>query len=177
MTKKLPKAVRPEEFKRLIRAIPDKDKISKVSFLLAYGSGLRVSEIVGGKRDEDKQNILPLTSENIKENSIEILNAKSGRDRVVPIPKGWKKWMEEILPIKKSIRTLQRNFKEYSGKIGLPDYYTFHSLRHGFATRLIESGVPINHVQTLLGHSNISTTNVYTRARPQEALKSYEDLF
>ncbi len=37
--------------------------------------------------------------------------------------------------------------------------------------------MPLSHIQMLMGHSNISTTNVYTRARPMDALKSYEDLF
>jgi type III restriction enzyme len=62
-------------------------------------------------------------------------------------------------------------------KVNLNKEYTFHSLRHGFATRLVENGVPINQIQVLLGHSNISTTSVYLRAAPMDALKSYEDFF
>ncbi|HEY0088226.1 MAG TPA: tyrosine-type recombinase/integrase, partial [Candidatus Lokiarchaeia archaeon] len=62
-------------------------------------------------------------------------------------------------------------------KAKLPEFYTFHSLRHGFATRLLESGVPINQVQVLMGHSNISTTSIYLKANPIDAIKSYEDLF
>ncbi len=53
----------------------------------------------------------------------------------------------------------------------------WHKLRHGFASRLVNKGVPITQVQLLLGHSNIATTNVYTHANPKDALKSYEDLF
>jgi len=56
-------------------------------------------------------------------------------------------------------------------------FITSNSLRHGFATRLVESGVPINQVQTLMGHSDISTTGIYTKANPMDALKSYEELF
>jgi site-specific recombinase XerD len=60
----------------------------------------------------------------------------------------------------------------------VPTYrYTFHSLRHGFGTRLLEQGVPLNQVQLLLGHTNISTTSVYLKASPIDALQSYEEKF
>jgi site-specific recombinase XerD len=93
------------------------------------------------------------------------------------LPKGWKKEFEKELPLKTTARTLERKFKSYSLKAKLPAHYTFHSLRHGFATRLLESGVPINQVQVLLGHSNVQTTSIYVKANPVDALKSYEDLF
>lgn len=163
--KKLPKAIKPEEFKLLLKNVPIKDKTAKVAFILAYESGLRISEVVALKK------------ENIQEKSLEIWDAKGGRDRVVPKPKVWKDDMMKYIPINKSMRSLERNFKSASAKAKLPEFYTFHSLRHGFATRMIESGVPLSHVQALLGHSNISTTNVYTRARPVDALKSYEDMW
>ena len=162
---KIPKAVRPEEFKLLIQKVPTKDLIARISFLLAYGSGLRVSEV------------LRVNRENIKENTIFISESKYGVERIVPKPKGWKVSFLFFIPLKTTARTLQRKFKSYSKKAKLADHYTFHSLRHGFATRLLESGVPINQVQVLLGHSNISTTSVYTKANPHDAIKSYEDLF
>lgn len=176
--RKLPKAVKFEEFQKLIKVIPDKDKVSKVAFLLAFGSGLRISEIVGGKR-EDGNDILPLKPEQIdlNRNIIELRDAKYGVDRTVPLPKGWKQYMDKLLPIKKSPRTLQRKFKDYAKKANLPPYYTFHSLRHGFAIRLAEEGVPLNYIQALLGHSNLSTTSIYTRARPEDALKQYWEKF
>lgn len=162
---KIPKAVRPEEFKLLIQKVPINDLIARISFLLAYGSGLRVSEV------------LRCNKENIKENTIFISESKYGVERIVPRPKGWKDVFFKELPLKTTARTLQRKFKSYSKKAKLSDYYTFHSLRHGFATRLLESGVPINQVQVLLGHSNISTTSIYTKANPHDAIKSYEELF
>jgi integrase len=164
-SKKIVKALTPEEFKKLILVIPNKDKISKTAFLLGYGSGLRISEVIKLNKDD------------IKENYISIWNAKGGKDRTVPKPKGWKEYMNNIIPINKSNRTLERNFKKYAKLAGLPEYYVFHSLRHGFGTRMVESGVPLNQVQLLMGHSSLTVTNVYTKARPQDALKSYEDLF
>lgn len=164
-TRKLPKSVTPEEFVKLIKIIPKKRKTIKIAFLLAYGAGMRVSEVVNCRK------------EHFKGNSIEIRGSKYGVDRIVPKPKGWRDTFMKDLPIKKSIRSLQRNFKIFAAKAGLSDKYTFHSLRHGFATRMVESGVPLNQVQVLLGHSNIGTTGIYTKARPVDALRSYEELF
>ena len=164
-SKKLVKGLTPQEFKKLILIIPQKDKLSRTAFLLGYGSGLRISEV------------LKLQKVNIREKAIDIWDAKGGKDRVVPKPKGWKEYMLTEIPIKKGERTLQRRFKKYSKKAGLPEHYVFHSLRHGFGTRMIESGVPLNQLSLLMGHSSISVTNVYTKARPQDALKSYDELF
>ncbi len=164
-SKKLVKGLTPEEFKKLIYVIPIKDKIAKTSFLLAYGSGLRISEV------------LHLQKVDIKAKYLDILDSKGGKDRVVPKPKGWKEYMFHEIPIKVGERTLQRRFKAYAKKAGLPEHYVFHSLRHGFGTRMIESGVPLNQLSLLLGHSSIAVTDVYTKARPVDALKSYEDLF
>jgi integrase/recombinase XerC len=172
-SRKIPKCVRSEEFLELIKVVPKDDFVARISFLLAYSSGMRVSEV------------LRCVPEHFRPNSIFIPESKYGVERIVPIPKGWKDEFTKKLPLKCSIkstkrcsiRTLQRRFTKYSKKAGLPPHYTFHSLRHGFATRCLESGIPINQVQVLLGHSNISTTSVYTKANPVDAIKSFEDLF
>jgi len=164
-TRKLPKCVRPEEFKKLIQVTPKKDVVARISFLLAYGTGMRVSEV---KR---------CSPEHFREHSIFIPEAKYGVERVVPIPKGWKKDFLKQLPIKKSIRSIQRRFEKYSKKAKLNPLYSFHSLRHGFATRSMENGIPPNQVQVLMGHSNLATTSIYTRANPVDAIKSYEEMF
>ena len=52
--KRLPKSVRIEEFKEVVKIIPEKDKFSKISFLLAYGSGLRISEVLRCKKEDFK---------------------------------------------------------------------------------------------------------------------------
>lgn len=165
MAQKLPKSITPDEFRLLIEKTKKRNMSGRIAFLLAYGAGMRLSEV---------KNLRP---ENIKENQIEILSGKGDKDRIVPKPKGWKDEFLRFLPIKKSIRSLERNFKVAAAKAKLNPLYSFHSLRHGFATRLLEGGVPLNQVQLLLGHSNIATTSIYTKARPLDALKSYEDLF
>lgn len=163
--RKIPKCVRIEEFKSLIEVTPKKDIIARIGFLLAYASGMRISEVLRCNR------------EHLRDKSIFVPESKYGVERIVPLPKGWKKEFEKELPLKTTARTLERKFKAYCIKAKLPTHYTFHSLRHGFATRLLESGVPINQVQMLLGHSNVQTTSIYVKANPTDALKSYEDLF
>jgi integrase len=164
-SRKLPKSVRKEEWDKLIKVIPTKDKTALISFLLAYGSSMRISEV------------LRCESKHFRENSIFIPESKYGVERVVPIPKGWRKAFLELLPLKCTDRTLQRKFKAYANKANLNPLYTFHSLRHGFATRALEQGIPINQVQIALGHANLATTSIYTKAAPQDLLKSYEEKF
>lgn len=181
----LPKSITPEEFKKLISIIPKRkdgsfrDKNMMVAILLSYGAGLRISEIVGQAK-ENRNIIPPLTRDNfqmeINPPQIKIYG-KESKERVVPVPKGWREWMFSILPIKRTSRALQYKFKRYIRLADLNQDYTFHSLRHGFATRLVDNGVPIAHVQYLLGHSNLVTTSIYVKARPIDALKSYEEMF
>jgi len=167
----LPKAVRVDEFPKLIRTVPKKDMVAKVAFLLAYGAGMRISEV------------LRCSKEHFRSNSVYIPSSKYGVERTVPIPKGWKEEYFEVMPIGegRSIvagsRALQRRFEKYRRKANLNPDYTFHSLRHGFATRCLESGMPLNQVQVLVGHANIKTTSIYVKANPLDAIKSYEKYF
>jgi site-specific recombinase XerD len=109
-----------------------------------------------------------------------VRQGKGGKDRIVPLPKGFRESHLKHVPTKVGVRQLQRSFKNASERAGLlktkPTLH-FHSLRHGFGTRCVSEGMPIHHLRTLMGHTNISTTNVYLEANPKEALKSYEDLF
>jgi len=171
--KKLPVAINEEEFIKLITAT--KRENFRLAFLLGYGSGLRVSEIANLRPEHI----------NLKDKSILIVQGKGSKDRIVPLPKGFKDKHLAMLPFKyknpeTAIRALQYAFVKYAKKAGIlekkPELH-FHSLRHGFATNAVSKGIPIHHIRTLLGHSNISTTNVYLEANPKEALKSYEELF
>lgn len=165
----LPKAISDDEFNSLIGSLGNKDimKETKVAFLLAYEVGLRISEV---------KNLKPENID-IKAKRIFIEQGKYSKDRIVPLPKTWRSWMLNKLPIKKSVRSLERNFKSAAKKAGLRNDLVFHSLRHSFATHCIEKGMPINQLQLFLGHSNVATTNVYIRANPIDALASYERLF
>ncbi|MEM3091496.1 MAG: tyrosine-type recombinase/integrase [Candidatus Pacearchaeota archaeon] len=173
MVKKLPSAISEEDFVKLIKNT--KKEHHKLAFLLGWGAGLRISEVLN-LRPEDI---------NFKEKKIFIKQGKGGKDRIVPLPKGFKEKHLELLPFKfKSLksgsRALEIAFKNAIRKAGLheikPDLH-FHSLRHGFGSQLAKKGMPIHHIRTLMGHSNISTTNVYLELNPDEAIKKYEELF
>lgn len=163
---RLPISLSVEEFRRLIKFT--KKKHHKLAFALGFMSGMRISEIVNLKKED------------VDFNSKQILIrlGKGGKDRVVPMPKNVPLSYYDFLPFKCGVRAVRAAFDRTikRAKILKPGIH-FHSLRHGFATRALESGMPLNQVQLLLGHANIKTTSIYVRANPKDALKKYEDLF
>ena len=166
--KTLPVAINEEEFTNLIK-FTNKDH-HKLAFLLGFGSGLRVSEVV---------NLHP-REVILNEKKIFVRQGKGRKDRVVPVPKGFKTKHLSLLPMKCGVRALQYAFKnsaQRSGLFELKPTATFHSLRHGFGSRCASNGMPIHDLRTLMGHTNISTTNVYLEMNPTQALKNYEELF
>jgi integrase/recombinase XerD len=170
----LPQALSDDDFKKVLELIMDKKahKKTKIAFLLAYESGLRISEIISLQ----KEDINPVAK------SIFVRKGKFSKDRVVPLPKTWKSNMMEYIPmkyknIKSGSRSLELIFKRCIIRLGLNPHLHFHNLRHSFATHCLERGMPINQLQILLGHSNISITNVYIQANPKDALASYERVF
>lgn len=170
--KRIYEAVSKEDFLKLLKLC--KKAVHRLSFILAYGSGLRISEIINLKPDDI----------NIKEHKIFIRQAKGGKDRVVNTPKWLREKHLRYFPLKIGQRALNKAFLSKSLKIGFnsviyidkanrPRYkFHFHCLRSSFATRCLESGVPLNQVQLLLGHDNISTTSKYLKANPQDAIAS-----
>ncbi|MFQ5532156.1 MAG: tyrosine-type recombinase/integrase [Candidatus Nanoarchaeia archaeon] len=165
---KLPISITEEEYIKLIKHT--KKEIHKVAYVLAAESGLRISEVI----NVEKKDI------NFKDKSILVRQGKGSKDRVVPLAKHFKQKYMKYLPLKTAVkqRALQTAFKRVliRAKIDKPEVH-FHSLRHFFAKKCLESGIPINQVQLLLGHSRISTTGIYLKANPSEALKKYEELF
>ncbi len=166
--KKLPVAVTKEEFVKLVRVT--KYPKHKLAWLLGFGSGLRISEIT---------NLQPRNI-NLKEKKILIEEGKGKKDRVVPLPKGFKDYHLKMLPMGIGVRTLQISFKracERAGLLKIKPNLHFHSLRHGFATNCIKSGMNIDYVKLLLGHTNVATTSIYLQSEPKDALDKYEELF
>ncbi len=171
MPKKLPVAITEKEFDMLMN-VTRKPK-HKVAFMLGFFSGMRISEIINLKPEDI----------NIDQRSIFIRQGKGGKDRVVTIPKGFGEKSMKMLPlkfknVKSGSRSLEIAFNNNIKKAGIiREGLHFHSLRHGFATHCLERGIPISHVQVLLGHSNIATTSIYIQANPMDAIRSYEEKF
>ena len=164
--RKLPAYINAEEFEKLIKVV--KKPHHKLAFILAFSAGLRVSEIINLKQEHlDFQG-----------KRIFIKEGKGGKDRVVPLPKGFPQSYLKYIPLKCGVRALEISFKGAVKRAKIQrEGLHFHSLRHSFAIRCMEMGMPLNQIQVLLGHESISTTSVYLKINPKDALESYERLW
>jgi len=150
---------------------------------LIYGSGLRVSELVNLKIDDI----------NFKQKFMRI-KGKGNRERIAFLNEVALKRINEYLPeraknkksshspflfLNKSGSKLSRQFiwkivKKYVSLAGLDKNVKPHTLRHSFATHLLESGLDLRIVQELLGHKNLSTTEIYTHIDRKQIKKIYK---
>lgn len=162
---KLPIVLSRDEIKKVINnAVNPKHKLM---IGLAYGAGLRVSEIVS----------LRIKDVNLAELTLHLKGAKGNKDRITVFSEKLKDDIEKLTAGKSfndyvfaserggklTERTAQKVFENALKKSGIQKEATFHSLRHSFATHLLENGVDVRYVQELLGHANIRTTQLYTK--------------
>jgi integrase/recombinase XerD len=135
--------------------------------MLVYSAGLRVGEVVKLKpKDIDSKRML-----------IYIRGSKGRKDRYTILSESvlkilreyWQQykpqeWLFEGAKPEKhiSIRTTQKIFEHACEKAGIKKEITIHTLRHSFATHLLESGADLRYIQELLGHKHIKTTEIYT---------------
>lgn len=142
---------------------------------LMYAAGLRVSEIVklrvqdvnleeltlfvrGGKGKKDR---LTVFSESLKDALRRQMEGRKVKELLFPSERGG-----GLTP-----RTVQKVFDTAIKTSGVRKHATCHSLRHSFATHLLEAGVDIRYIQNLLGHARLETTSVYTKVRNPNLLK------
>jgi|TARA_R110002049_G_scaffold2538_6_gene18476 integrase/recombinase XerD len=175
LVRSLPKTLSHAEIARLfeliaegLRVDPVKPSVVRLSAILEllYGSGLRASELVG-----------LLRSSIMGEEPYLIIKGKGGKERLVPISQqariAVRRWAEFVEPMEKWLfpsRTghisrirLFQIIREHAARAGInPAKISPHVLRHAFATHLLEGGADLRALQTLLGHSDISTTQIYT---------------
>ena len=149
-----------------------------------YATGLRISELIN------------LRSENLylDENFLRVIG-KGNKERVIPFGKKAEKsiqsYLRESRPIllknkkneyifvnrqgeKLSRQGLWKIIKGYGRKIGISSIMTPHILRHSFATHLVEKGADLRSVQMMLGHSSISTTEIYTHVSKEKVKQIYD---
>jgi len=162
---KLPVVLTHNEIEKILENISNGKHRLIIS--LSYGSGLRISEA----RDLKVQD---LDFENL---TIHPKGAKGGKDRLTVFPEKLKTHLQNQIAGKNSDefifesnrggklseRSLQKVFKQALQRSEIRKAATFHSLRHSFATHLLENGTDVRYVQELLGHKNIRTTQIYTR--------------
>lgn len=185
-TKKLPKYLSISEVNKLLN-IPlnsEFDYRNKAMLELMYATGLRVSELVS------------IEYSNIDfENSIIRINGKGKKERIIPLGEIASYYLKVYLSDYRS-KLLKRNtynqvFLNNHGKpitrqgfnyilenirelTGIEKEITPHVLRHSFATHLLEGGADIRSIQEMLGHENISTTNIYTEVVNDVLRSNYE---
>ena len=180
----LPKSLTEDEVEKLINA-PDLDTDlgirDRAMLEVLYATGLRVSELVGLRMDQI----------NLRQGVIRI-TGKGGKERLVPLGEEAVDWLEKFLKESRGTffkskpdatlfpsnrgkpmtrQTFWHAIKRYSIIAGINKELSPHVLRHAFATHLLNHGADLRVVQMLLGHSNISTTQIYTHVA-RERLKN-----
>lgn len=172
--KKLPKVMSQQDVKTLLEAT---DNVKhKTAFMIAYSCGMRVSEVAALKvADVDSKRMV-----------VNIRQSKGRKDRITPLsekmllqlreyysiyqPREWL-FESQIGPTPISVRTLQKVFQNKVFALGLNKHISFHSLRHSFATHLLDHGVDLRYIQEMLGHASSRTTEIYTHVSTQSLQK------
>ena len=177
---KLPKVMTVEEINTILNQ--NLTKLHRVIIELLYGCGLRVSELVNLKINDYDLNGKYLEC-----------TGKGSKDRLVPLGKKAIKAIKEFLPERDynmQKYNLQSKFlliNEHGKHVTRQEVYTFiheqgkklhksispHTLRHTFATHLLENGADLRVVQELLGHSDVSTTQLYTHISKKRLKEVY----
>ena len=185
----LPRVLKPGEVAELLQRIPASTPLElrdRAMFELAYAAGLRAEEIVNLDLSD-----LDADGEELR------VEGKGGRTRIVPAGEhAWRALesyldrgrttlatesatgIEPALFISKSGRRLstsdvRRRLTTWTRKAALASGVTPHTLRHSFATHLLEGGADLRAIQELLGHASISTTQTYTRIESRRLRQAY----
>ena len=167
-----PRVYSPEEIERLLNAEGLNPK-HRVLLMTTYAAGLRVSEVCGLKVEDI----------NSARMQIRVTQGKGGKDRytilsarlLVELRTYWRLvrptlWLfpsSQYPGTPLTIKTVQAVFEQAVSRAKLPDHHGIHSLRHSFATHLLEGGVDLPVLQRLLGHSNLATTAKYLHVRQE----------
>ncbi len=186
LRKTLPKTLSLEDIDKLLDIKLDSpfDYRNKAMLELMYGCGLRVSELI-----------------NIEMNDIDITNClirifgKGSKEREIPLGEYAIYYLKEYINIRNSLlknkpcnklflnnhgmgMTRQGFFKMLKGLLkekGINSEVSPHTLRHSFATHLINRGADLRSIQEMLGHSDISTTKIYTKVSDEKVIEEYKE--
>jgi len=170
--KSLPVVLTKEEVQKLLSALKNPKHVLLLELL--YSSGMRVSEVVNLK---------------VKDFELDagigwIRSGKGAKDRFFIIPEKLKPKLSEFFKDRKpedyvfsgvnekySVRTVQAIVSKAAKLANINKKISPHTLRHSFATHLLEAGVDIRKIQELLGHADLSTTQIYTKVSAKELKK------
>ncbi|MGL5541671.1 MAG: tyrosine recombinase [Erysipelotrichaceae bacterium] len=179
----LPHVLSKQQVNRLLEGIEATDFLRKAIFELLYGSGLRISEVCN----------LQYHDVFLEQGFIKFMG-KGNKQRMLPINKMTKTALQDYFMYQRPTqdkyhapycflskrgnqltRQAIHNMVKYeAAKQGLSPQFSTHSLRHAFATHLIDGGADLRVVQELLGHENIATTQIYTHVQSEQLRATYD---
>lgn len=169
----LPNVLTTEEIKRIINTIINIKHRAIIS--TTYSCGLRISEVVNLKLKDIDSSAM----------TVKIVSAKGKNDRLVMLSEKLlfvlREYYAKCKPKeylfegqngeKYSPRSIQQIFNNAVKKVGIKKKVTVHTLRHSFASHLLDNGTDIRFIQELLGHKHLSTTQIYTHINPVSVKK------
>ena len=189
--KRLPKAITIEQIEQLLAAPDNADVLGRRDRAMLetlYSTGIRVSELIGLNVED-----LDMVGEALR------VRGKGKKERIVPLgahaldairsfvellktdprfaPQGELKSRPLFLNKhggRLSSRSVRRKLDKYLKQVGLDPTISPHTLRHSFATHLLDNGADLRSVQELLGHQSLSTTQVYTHLTTQRMQEAYQ---
>lgn len=187
IAKTLPKTLNKEEVEKLINFEPTTalEYRNKAMIELMYATGLRVSEMVN----------LTVNDVNIKDSYVKVFG-KGSKERIVPMasittnlldeyinvyrPSLLKGYLTDHLFISSYGKGMTRQgffkmLKKHAKSLGVNKNFSPHTLRHSFATHLLENGADLRSIGELLGHENIKTTQIYTHLSNNKIKKDYNE--
>lgn len=186
LKKTLPKTLNKEEIDKLlsIKVIDAKTCRNKSMIELMYSSGLRVSELVN----------LDVNSINLDDDYVRVYG-KGKKERIIPIATSTSKLLDKYINVYRNSllkgyltdklfissygRGITRQgffkiLKKIAKEINIKKEFSPHTLRHSFATHLLENGADLRSIGELLGHENIKTTQIYTHLSNSKKRKDYD---
>ena len=187
IAKNLPKFLTKNEIQKLLNATKkgDEDVFAYAVLNLLFSSGIRVSELVNLKLKNFKieEKLLMVTGKGIKDRYVPL------RDEAIFAINDYLKKVRNLIPrplIDKEILFLNKNgrkynrnsiyylVRKYASIANIQKEISPHVLRHTFATVLINNGASVRHVLEMLGHKNVSTTEIYTHVDTNRILSTYD---